>query len=417
MLTEAEPNTDYVRVLDTSLRDGEQSPGASMSAADKQQVADALATMGVDIIEAGFPAASPDDWRAVNEVAARVGHREDTPQGRPPAICGLARATPADIDAASTAVQAARHPRIHLFLATSEIHMQHKLGMSRAEVRDRVGRMVALARARCEDIQFSPEDAGRSDPEFLCEVLGVAIAAGATTLNIPDTVGFQTPAEYGALIAELRAHTPGMSDEVVLSTHCHDDLGLATANSLAGIESGARQVEATINGIGERAGNCSLEEVVMALNVRASFYRCRTSIDTTQLLATSELVRRCTGIAVAPNKAIVGANAFAHEAGIHQDGMLKNVETYEIMRPESVGCGGTRLVLGKHSGRHALRARLHTLGHRPDEDGLDRIFTRFKTLADHKKHIDDADLAAIVAEAGVLAAEPPPAARAPEARQ
>lgn len=404
----------YVRIFDTTLRDGEQSPGASMSSADKLRVAHALTTLGVDVIEAGFPAASPDDWQAVHGIAQEVGHREDTPAGAPPIVCGLARATPGDLEAAWTAVQAAARPRIHTFLATSEIHMRHKLGMSRAEVRERVARMVAHARSRCEDIEFSPEDAGRTDPEFLCEVLGVAIAAGATTLNIPDTVGYRTPGEYGALIAEVRAHTPGISDEIVISVHCHDDLGLATANSLAGIEAGARQVEVTVNGIGERAGNTALEEVVMALRVREQVYGCRTGVDPSRLSETSDLVRRTTGLPVAPNKAIVGANAFAHEAGIHQDGMLKHAETYEIMRPQSVGAGATRLVLGKHSGRHALRARLVAMGHSLSDAGLDHVFGRFKALADRKKVIDDEDLMRLVAE-GPPPASPPAVGPRPEA--
>ncbi|MEM9455090.1 MAG: 2-isopropylmalate synthase [Myxococcota bacterium] len=394
----------YVRIFDTTLRDGEQSPGASMTSRDKLRVAHGLTTLGVDVIEAGFPAASPDDWQAVQGIAQEVGHRRDTPAGTPPIVCGLARATPGDLEAAWTAVQAAARPRIHTFLATSEIHMRHKLGMSRAEVRERVARMVTHARTRCEDIEFSPEDAGRTDPEFLCEVLGVAIAAGATTLNIPDTVGYRTPGEYGALIAEVRAHTPGMSDEIVISVHCHDDLGLATANSLAGIEAGARQVEVTVNGIGERAGNTALEEVVMALRVREQVYGCRTGVDPSRLSEMSDLVRHTTGLPVAPNKAIVGANAFAHEAGIHQDGMLKHAETYEIMRPQSVGAGATRLVLGKHSGRHALRARLVAMGHSLSDAGLDHVFGRFKALADRKKVIDDEDLTRLVAEGPPLPA-------------
>lgn len=387
---------NYIEVFDTTLRDGEQSPGASMSWRDKQRVAHALASLGVDIIEAGFPAASPDDWRAVNAIAGDVGRGTDTPRGIPPVICGLARATTADIDAAWAAVRAAARPRIHVFLATSDVHLRHKLGMSRDQVCERIATMIAHARSRCAQVEFSPEDAGRTDPEFLCRALGVAISAGATTLNIADTVGFRTPVEFGGLVAHVRDHTPGMTDEVTLSVHCHDDLGLATANSLAGIQNGARQVEVTVNGIGERAGNTSLEEVVMAVHVRHAVYGCTTGIDTTKLMETSELVQRCTGLAVAPNKAVVGANAFAHEAGIHQDGMLKHAATYEIMRPETVGASGTRLVLGKHSGRHALRQRLAVLGHLLNDDGLDRVFAGFKELADHKKVVDDDDLAGLV---------------------
>ena len=397
---------NYVQVFDTTLRDGEQSPGASMTSQDKQRVADALATLGVDVIEAGFPAASPDDWRAVNEVAARVGQRQDTPQGVPPVVCGLARTTKGDIDAAWTAVSAAQRPRIHTFLATSDVHMEHKLGMTRDEVCERIATMVSYARARCPEVEFSPEDAGRTDPEFLVRALGVAVAAGATTLNIPDTVGFRTPNEYGALIAHVRDHTPGLTKDVVLSVHCHDDLGLATANSLAGIQNGARQVEVTINGISERAGNTSLEEVVMALKIREAVYGCTTGVDTTKLVGISDLVQRSTGLSVAPNKAVVGANAFAHEAGIHQDGMLKHAATYEIMRPESVGATGTRLVLGKHSGRHALKQRLVALGHPLNEDGLDRVFARFKELADHKKVVDDNDLNGLVVEASANVTTP-----------
>lgn len=400
MLTEA----PYVRVFDTTLRDGEQSPGASMTSQDKQRVARALARLGVDAIEAGFPAASPDDWQAVATIAATVGRDADTPGGRPPTICGLARTTRKDIEAAWTAVRGADSPRIHTFLATSALHMKHKLGMAPDQVRKRVREMIAFARERCPDVEFSPEDAGRSEPEFLCEVLGDAVAAGATTLNIADTVGFRTPGEFGQLVAYLRDNIPGMHEGVVLSVHCHDDLGLATANSLAGIENGARQVEVTINGIGERAGNTSLEEVVMALRVREAVYGCRTGIDTAQLMEVSELVRACTGMVVAPNKAVVGANAFAHEAGIHQDGMLKHAETYEIMSPAQVGARGTRLVLGKHSGRHALRQRLVALGHTVSEPCLDRVFDRFKHLADRKKEINDADLRGLAREAGLTSA-------------
>jgi 2-isopropylmalate synthase len=387
----------YVRIFDTTLRDGEQSPGATMTSAEKLEVARSLARLGVDVIEAGFPAASPDDLAAVRSIAERVGVRpvEGRPSGEAPAVCGLARAARGDIEKAWEAVKPAAHPRIHLFLATSDLHMKHKLRMSRADVLTRVEEMVAYARGFCADVEFSPEDAGRSDPYFLYEVLARAIRSGATTLNIPDTVGYTTPDDFGALIAGIRAHVPGI-DGAVISVHCHNDLGLATANSLAGILAGARQAEVTINGIGERAGNTSLEEVVMALATRAAKFKLRTGIDATQLVRVSRLVSTVTGIVVQPNKAIVGANAFAHEAGIHQDGMLKNEATYEIMRPESVGATQTRLVLGKHSGRAALAARLGELGYSFDDAALDRIFGRFKALADRRKSVADADLEALV---------------------
>jgi len=391
--------SNYVKIFDTTLRDGEQSPGATMTSVEKLEVARNLARLGVDIIEAGFPAASPDDLEAVRRIAEEVGNPpEGEEQAQVPVICGLARATKGDIDKAWEAVKGAQKPRIHTFLATSEIHMQHKLSMTREQVVDKVREMVTYACSLCADVEFSPEDAGRSDPEFLYEVLGVAIEAGATTLNIPDTVGYTMPEEFGALIAGIMENTPGMSNSVTVSVHTHDDLGLATANALAGIRAGARQAEVTINGIGERAGNTSLEEVVMALRTRHPIYGFDTGIDTTQLSRISKLVSNYTGISVQPNKAIVGANAFAHEAGIHQDGMLKNNQTYEIMLPEDVGVSQTNLVLGKHSGRHALRARLADMGHALDDAELDQAFTRFKELADRKKSITDLDLEALIAD-------------------
>ncbi|MGC8855967.1 MAG: 2-isopropylmalate synthase [Anaerolineae bacterium] len=390
---------NYVKIFDTTLRDGEQSPGATMTSQEKLEVARALACLGVDIIEAGFPAASPDDLEAVRRIAREVGNPPaDAPAARVPIIAGLARANKNDIDKAWQAVREAAHPRIHTFLATSEIHMQYKLKMTREEVIQRVREMVAYARSLCEDVEFSPEDAGRSDPQFLYHVLGEAIQAGATTLNIPDTVGYTLPDEFGALIAGIIKNTPGMHDGITISVHTHDDLGLATANALAGIKAGARQAEVTINGIGERAGNCSLEEVVMALKTRHPIFGLETGIDTTQLAHISKLVSSHTNIPVQPNKAIVGANAFAHEAGIHQDGMLKHNLTYEIMRPEDVGVNQSRLVLGKHSGRHALRMRLAELGHSLDEVELDKAFARFKELADRKKVITDLDLEALIAD-------------------
>ena len=380
----------YVRIFDTTLRDGEQSPGAAMTSSEKLTVARALARLGVDVIEAGFPAASPDDLAAVRAIAETVTG---------PIICGLARANRSDIDKAWTAIRPAARPRIHLFLATSELHMKHKLRMTRAEVVARVIEMVSHARSLCGDVEFSPEDAGRSDPEFLREVLAHAIRAGATTLNIPDTVGYTTPEEFGAMIRGIRENVPGV-DAVTLSVHCHDDLGLATANTLAGLQAGARQAEVTINGIGERAGNTSLEEIVMTLATRGARLGLRTGIDATQLMRTSRLVSSVTGMPVPANKAIVGANAFAHESGIHQDGMLKHESTYEIMRPESVGAAQTRLVLGKHSGRAALSARLSELGYSFDDAALDRVFARFKTLADRRKSMADADLEALVLDEG-----------------
>jgi 2-isopropylmalate synthase len=387
----------YVRIFDTTLRDGEQCPGATMTSAEKLEVARALARLGVDVIEAGFPAASPDDLAAVRAIAEGIGLRsiEGRPSSEPPIICGLARASRGDIDRAWEAVKNAAHPRVHTFLATSELHMKHKLRMTPAEVLTRVSDMVAHAKGYCEDIEFSPEDAGRSDPAFLYEVLTRAIQAGATTLNIPDTVGYTTPDEFGGLIRGIRDNVPGI-EGVVISVHCHNDLGLATANALAGILAGARQAEVTINGIGERAGNTSLEEVVMTLATRAAKFGLHTGIDTTQLYRLSRLVSTVTGMVVQPNKAIVGANAFAHESGIHQDGMLKHQATYEIMRPESVGVTQTSLVLGKHSGRAALGARLAELGYSFDNEALDRIFIRFKALADRRKAVADADIEALV---------------------
>jgi 2-isopropylmalate synthase len=389
--------TDYVRIFDTTLRDGEQSPGATMTSAEKLEIARALARLGVDVIEAGFPAASSDDLAAVRAIAEAVGAQfvEGRPEDLPPIVCGLARASRADIDRAWEAVRPAARPRIHVFLATSDLHMKHKLRMTRADVLGRVADMVSHAKSLCNDVEFSAEDAGRSEPEFLFEALARAIRAGATTLNIPDTVGYTTPDEFGALIRAVRANVPG-ADGVVISVHCHDDLGLATANTLAGIAAGARQAEVTINGIGERAGNTSLEEVVMALATRSTKFGLRTGIDSTQLVRVSRLVSTVTGVVVPPNKAIVGANAFAHESGIHQDGMLKHQATYEIMRPESVGATQTRLVLGKHSGRAALAARLAELGYSFDDAALDRIFARFKALADRRKSVADADLEALV---------------------
>lgn len=382
------PATERVRIFDTTLRDGEQSPGASLTSAEKLEVAHQLARLGVDVIEAGFPAASPDDLEAVRSIARAVGG------GGGPVIAGLARANKVDIDQAWRAVEPASKPRIHTFLSTSDLHMAKKLGMSRGEVLQAVETMVAYAAGFCSDVEFSPEDASRSEVAFLVEVLRRAIDAGATTLNIPDTVGYSTPEEYGRLIAHLREATPG-AERVVWSVHCHDDLGLATANTLAGLTAGARQAEVTVNGIGERAGNASLEEVMMALATRPNLYHLSTGLNSRELTRASRLVSRLTGLAVAPNKAIVGDNAFAHEAGIHQDGMLKDQRTYEIMTPESVGQEPSRLVLGKHSGRHAFKVRLAELGLRLESERLDAAFARFKALADRKKHLSDQDLRAL----------------------
>jgi 2-isopropylmalate synthase len=398
----------YVRIFDTTLRDGEQSPGASLTSSEKLEIARALARMGIDIIEAGFPSASPDDLEAVRRIAVEVGNtapghvdepgtEQATIQRPPPIICGLARTTKGDIDAAWEGVRLAARPRIHTFLATSPIHMQYKLKMSPEEVALRIREMVTYARSLCEDVEFSPEDAGRSEPDFLYKVLQIAIECGATTLNIPDTVGYTTPEEWGKLIEGIIHNTKGI-EKAIVSLHCHNDLGMATANTLAGLRAGARQVEGTINGIGERAGNASIEEVVMALHTRRNLFNLTTGIDPTQIARVSHMVSTYTGIPVQPNKAIVGANAFAHEAGIHQDGMLKHHTTYEIMRPEMIGLSQSNLVLGKHSGRHALRVRLSELGHELSNEELDRAFERFKELADKKKSITDADLEALVAD-------------------
>ena len=390
---------ETVIIFDTTLRDGEQSPGATLNVEEKLEIARQLSRLGVDVCEAGFPIASPGDFDAVRRIAEEVGPlTEGRKSGKPMTIAGLARANKQDIQRAYDAVKGAPSHRIHTFLATSDIHLQHKLKIDREECIDQVIEAVTFARSLCGDVEFSPEDAGRSDPDFLVQVLGEAIKAGATTLNIPDTVGYTAPEEFGRLISYLIEKTPG-SDKVVWSTHCHNDLGLATANTLAGVKAGARQVEVTINGIGERAGNTSLEEVVMAVQTRPNFFDFTTNIDSTQITRTSRMVSAYTGMVVQPNKAIVGANAFAHEAGIHQDGMLKNHQTYEIMRPETVGLNASRLVLGKHSGRHAFRVRLEEMGYDDlNKEELNQAFQRFKRLADKKKVVTDADIEAIIAD-------------------
>lgn len=384
-----------IRIFDTTLRDGEQSPGATMTSAEKLRVAKALSRLGVDIIEAGFPAASNDDFAAVADIAESVGATTGSHRDTPPTIAGLARATKTDIDAASAAVKRAARPRIHTFIATSPIHREHKLRMSRDQVLERIRDMVAYARAHCDDVEFSAEDACRTEPGFLLEAVAAAIAAGASTINIPDTVGYTTPQEMSERIRSILTGVPE-ARSVVLSVHCHNDLGLATANTLAALSAGARQAEVTVNGIGERAGNTALEEVVMALHTRRASLGLLHGIDTTQIARTSRLIATVTGMSVQPNKAIVGANAFAHEAGIHQDGMLKHGETYEIMRPQDVGVSRSLMVMGKHSGRHAFSVRLRELGYPLEGTGLQRAFERFKTLADRKKHVTDADLIALV---------------------
>ncbi len=380
------PSDRIIRIFDTTLRDGEQSPGASMNMDEKLEVARALVDLKVDIIEAGFPIASPGDFEAVRRVAREV---------RGAVICGLARSSDADIDRAWEALQEAEQPRIHVFLATSAIHREFKLKMDRQEILARAVAGVKRAKRYTSDIEFSPEDASRTELDFLCQVVEAAIDAGATTVNIPDTVGYATPEHIARYIGTLKARV-GNIDRAVISIHCHNDLGLAVANSLAAVEAGAGQIECTINGIGERAGNCSLEEVVMALRTRHDQYRADTQINSRRLVPTSRLVSNVTGIQVQRNKAIVGRNAFAHEAGIHQDGMLKERTTYEIMRPEDVGFARTDLVLGKHSGRAALADRARALGYHLEDDQLRTVFEAFKVLADKKKEIYDSDLAALI---------------------
>ncbi len=383
---------DKLFIFDTTLRDGEQSPGASMTKDEKVRIARALEKLQVDIIEAGFPIASPGDFEGVRAVARTI--KDST-------VCGLARALDKDIDRAGEALKDANSGRIHTFIATSPIHMQHKLRMSPDEVVEQAVHAVKRARQYTDNVEFSPEDAGRSELDFLCRVLEAVIDAGAGTVNIPDTVGYNIPDQFGTLIRNLREKVPN-SDKAVFSVHCHNDLGLATANSLAAVSNGARQVECTINGLGERAGNASLEEIVMAVRTRRDLFSCDTRLDTTQIVNCSRLVSNITGFPVQPNKAIVGANAFAHESGIHQDGVLKSRETYEIMRAEDVGWSHNRMVLGKHSGRNAFRARLEELGiHYDSQEELNAAFSRFKDLADKKHEIFDEDLQALVTDATI----------------
>jgi 2-isopropylmalate synthase len=375
-----------VTIFDTTLRDGEQSPGCSMNQQEKLRLAHQLDRMGVDVIEAGFPIASDGDFEAVKAIATVV---------RRPMIAGLARACRPDIERAWEALKHAAHPRIHVFLATSDIHLQYKLRITRDQCVAQAREAVRLAKSLCDDVEFSPEDATRTDPDFLCRVLEAVIEAGATTLNIPDTVGYTVPSEFGALITATRQRVKGI-DKVTISAHCHNDLGMAVANALAAVAAGARQVECTINGIGERAGNASLEEIVMAMRTRPDQYPYETGVVSEQIFAASQMLSEITGVEVQPNKAVIGRNAFAHEAGIHQDGMLKNPLTYEIMTPRSVGVPDSKLVLGKHSGRHALGIRCEQLGYQFDRRALDDIYRRFVRLADKIKHVEDHHLLELI---------------------
>jgi 2-isopropylmalate synthase len=378
--------SDRVRIFDTTLRDGEQSPGASMTLTEKLRIAEVLEELRVDVIEAGFPIASNGDFEAVREIARTV--KEAT-------VCGLARAHPGDIERAAEALKPARRPRIHTFISTSPLHMKHKLQMAPEEVHEAVIASVTQARSHTDDVEWSPEDGSRSEHDFLCRCVESAIRAGATTVNIPDTVGYAVPEEFGALIAMIRERVPNI-DKATISVHCHNDLGLAVANSLAAVKTGARQVECTVNGLGERAGNAALEEIVMALRTRKDLLPFETGIDATQITRASRLVSAITGFVVQPNKAIVGANAFAHESGIHQHGMLRHARTYEIMRPEDIGLTKSKLVMGKHSGRHAFREKLRELGFEIGDNALEDAFRRFKDLADKKKEVFDEDILALV---------------------
>ena len=384
--------SEKILIFDTTLRDGEQSPGASLSIAEKLEIAEQLEVMGVDIIEAGFPVSSKEQFEATQRVAK---------QSKNSVITGLARAGKKDIEAAAQALEPAKKKRIHTFIATSPVHMEHKIRKKPAQVLKMATEAVEYAKQFTNDIEFSPEDAGRSEIPFLVEILNAVIEAGATTLNIPDTVGYATPAEYGRLIATLKEQVRG-ADKVIFSTHCHNDLGLAVANSLAGVENGARQVEVSVNGIGERAGNAALEEVVMALHTRADFFNIGktdenpTNINTKEIYRTSQMVSRLTGFAIQPNKAIVGANAFAHESGIHVDGILKERSTYEIMTPETIGLGGSKMVLGRHTGKHGFEDRCKQLGYRLSKSQLEEAYERFSDIADKKKEIFDEDIAAII---------------------
>ncbi len=384
---------DRVIIFDTTLRDGEQAPGFNMNLEEKLRMAEQLERLKVDVIEAGFPIASDGDFLAVREVAKRT---------KSCVVAGLCRTKKLDIDRAWAALQHAKSPRIHTFIATSDIHLKHKLRKSKAEALADAVWAVKYAKERCQDVEFSAEDATRSDPEYLVEIFSAVIDAGATVINVPDTVGYSLPWEFGELIEMLIDKVDGM-DKTVLSVHCHDDLGHSVSNSIVAVNHGARQIECTVNGIGERAGNAALEEVVMTMRTRSRAFSCDTQVRATELYATSQLLTDITHVPAQPNKSIVGANAFAHEAGIHQDGVLKNALTYEIMTPESVGVPGNKLVLGKHSGRNALNARVRELGYTLDKEGLAKVYEEFTNLADAKKVVSDADLAAIVKRA--IAAE------------
>ena len=375
-----------IKVFDTTLRDGEQSPGCSMNLSEKVEMARQLEKLGVDVIEAGFAIASPMDFKSVQKIAKAVSRCT---------VASLARATRGDIDAAWDAVKEAAHPRIHVFLATSDIHMEYKLQMTREQVLQRISDMVAYARSKCTDVEFSAEDASRSDRAFLAQCYSNAVAAGAATLNIPDTVGYSTPQEMGDLIRYLREHVAGV-EKVDISVHCHNDLGMAVANTLSCIQAGAAQVECTVNGIGERAGNASMEEIVMALHTRRDFYGAETGINTRQIYRSSKLLSNITGVPIPPSKAIVGANAFAHESGIHQHGVIANAQTYEIMNSTDVGVPQNTMVLGKHSGKHALREKLESMGYELSDEELESVFARFKAMADKKKNITGSDLEALV---------------------
>lgn len=379
---------DRVIFFDTTLRDGEQSPGASMNVAEKLRLATQLEKLRVDIIEAGFPAASPGDFEAVQAISQRIKRIQ---------VAGLARTSKEDIDKAWGSVKDAVNPRIHTFIATSDIHLKHKLKMDRDQVIKTAVESVRYAKGFTENVEFSAEDASRSDRDFLCKIFEAAIEAGATTVNIPDTVGYALPQEFGELVAYIRDHTPNIH-KAIISVHCHNDLGLATSNSLAGLIAGARQVEVTVNGIGERAGNTSLEEIAMSLHTRRSLLSLDSELNTGEIYPSSRLVSMITGIVVQPNKAVVGANAFAHEAGIHQDGVLKNKMTYEIMEPATIGLSSNRLVLGKHSGRHAFRQKLSDLGYDLAKDEVDKLFGKMKNLADKRKELLDEDIEALIAE-------------------
>lgn len=391
-MTQTEPHKggDRVIIFDTTLRDGEQSPGCSMNLEEKLRMAALLDQMGVDVIEAGFPIASPGDFKAVNEIAKMTKNA---------VIAGLCRTMKKDIESCAEAIKPARRHRIHTFISTSPLHMKYKLQMPPEEVLNTIHESVSFARNFTDDVEWSAEDGSRTEDDFLCRAVEIAIKAGATTINIPDTVGYALPDDYAKRFRMLIERVPNI-DKAVLSVHCHNDLGLAVANSLAGIGAGARQIECTINGIGERAGNAALEEIVMALRTRNDSLPYYNNIDTTMITKLSRTLGEITGVTVQPNKAIVGANAFAHESGIHQDGMLKNAQTYEIMTPESVGLEKSELVLGKHSGRHAFRKKLETMGYTLGDNALQEAFAAFKVLADEKKHLTDAELRAIAAQYG-----------------